>query len=1831
MPEQAGLIRLECFRRVLAASFLLICCVSSTAHLAIATDDHRFTGMYEIRQSSESEQGVHVSIAVRILNQGSRSLDRILVRLEDPSSILESRSALLLQHIDMHGATTVEGEFLVSREEYQRWGQGESPVVSLEFVELSGEVARYQVALAPALIEAEGPSPQGGANAARSTSGFMQAPISSAVIETVAGGGPDGIPAASANLNHPYALAVDAQDNVYVTAQGQRRVFKIDAQGIITVVVGTGVHSFMNSDGLPGRSANISEPQGLAVDANGYVYVGLSNQRVYRIDKTTGILTKVAGGGTLNADGVLATDAYLSRTEGLAVDPWGNIYISDQGTIRRVDGSTGVITRFVGNGTYGYSGDGGPAGEAVINGPANLAVDRAGNLFIADEFNGRIRRVDAVTGTITTVAGGGSGWDGVPATSARLIFPHGVEVDRQGNLYITSAAIAGGSVVRYVDAVSGIISTVAGGGTGAVGGPATSALLNSSIEDVALDSSGNLLIAEHNSYWGRISRVDAVSRIITTLAGNGSVSFSGDGYQAGVASLSGPTGVAVDSNDDLLISDTRNSRVRRRSASTGTIQTVAGGYYSSSGGDGGPATMAWIENPSEIFTDSSGNYFVLDGRFRGIRRVDAQSGIITTVGGAYGNAGLAVRDGILFFSIPGSNQVIRKDLTTGLQTVYAGGGFTGGLGDGGQAVSARLSRPTGLSFDPLGNLLIADKDNRRIRRVDKSTGIITTILGGGVSWGENVLAGNVSLSDPVAAAYDDSGGLLVLEAFPPRLRRLDPVTGLITTIAGTGNRGFSGDGGPPTSATFSSDLVQFTLDQAGNIYLADRDNDRIRRIRFPLDTDRDGLSDDDETRLGTDQNDPDSDGDGLLDGFEAGYGTNPLVPGEQSLDLDADGLDNISEQQLRTSPTNADSDGDGLTDGNEVRLTGTHPLSSDTDADSILDGVDNCGLARNLSQADFIHPNGVGDDCDDPDGDGDMDSGDNCPDAANPAQEERVHRGNKVGDACDDPDGDGVPDVRDNCPDTANSSQADTDSDGIADGCDVCPSVANPAQSEHLACLEATQNGGRCLESQISINLGQRNGEIQVVVDKVFVPQSITFELNASSCDVLEPVELTLNGVVVGTFIEQIPTCDCVPPRRQVVFDDPILMNQLWRLDGNNLLGARKTVLTPPGTFAGTFVSWIKATVSASGFSLDTCVMDIGGGDCTEPDQCRGGWTLDSFSQETTLSAPLQGYIIHSSAILSGAGLPASMPIDTVPDGPAKLCVSADPEKTLFGSSGGGELFRVDPVTATGRPIGMLPLPDGEIEYDDAGQRAFVQSLNGITRQQFDIRTGEGIGSPSATPANTTALEYVGARLYAIRSSFSPLYPYYSWLYQLEPTFKFIGETGAGHLTGLAYDGSRGRMFASGYAANITPALFSIDLQSGIASSIASLPFQALSLEFGADGMLYAGGNTDVAGGLYRIDPDTGASTFIGSTGYPYVQGLTLASPAYRDCIPFLKQGEYTLTINGAPCVSPPRAVAGTDSVVECVSPSGGPVRLDGSGSTDLDSTPGTHDDIVSFEWFEGFGSSQQSLLGTGARVDLNLPLGAHSLTLRTTDRTGQTGLDSVDVVVIDRTPPTMSLGIDTQFLWPPNHRMIPVGAVVASSDLCGASHVVLDSIASSEPDDAEGTGDGSTLLDVQEAMQGEADVAFFLRAERDGSGRGRIYSITYRSTDDSGNATSLIRHVTVPHELNGATDPMVIAVEQTAAGTLISWNDFPGAIYYNVVRGYLANVRETAQLIELGPLYCIGAGVRVTDTRGFEDTDVPIPGGAFFYLAEYSQGLNSSFGEEDVRKPRIGVSGGCP
>jgi len=644
----------------------------------------------------------------------------------------------------------------------------------------------------------------------------------SGTLTIVAGNGSygyagDGGPATKATLYNPEAVAVDSAGNVYIADYNNCIIRKVTkSTGVISTVAGTPNSCGYGGDGGAATSAQLYLTTGIAVDSSGNLYIPEYAYCVVRkVTASTGKISTIAGDSSLgcgfSGDGGAATNAQLYEPYGVAVDGSANLYIADTENyrIRKVTASTGKITTIAGNGTGGFSGDGGPATSAEVNQVFGLASDSSGNVFIADYYNCVIREVTASNGKINTVAGEGQSCtysgDGGLATSAQLYYPYGVAVNSSDAMFIADYE---NSRIRKA-ALAGDISTVAGNGTQyyTAATTATGATFQQ-VEAAVPDASGNVYIADFSGclVWKATS-----SGAISILAGtppsasnsyNG-CGYSGDGGPATSAQLYYPGKAIVDGAGNVYISDSRNCIIRKVNTS-GKISTFAGTAQSCGyGGDGGPATSAQLSEPYGIAFDTSGNLYIVDEGNNVIREVSAATGKISTVAGNY----------------------------------TAGYGYSG---DGGPATSAQLYDPQDVAIDASGNLYIADTDNLRIRIV--SGGIIDTFAGNGSGGyqADGVPATETSIYYPSGVAVDAAGDVVIADTYNQRVRFVDGA-GIIHTVAGSGDNGFSGDGGlatescpsgsPPTCIL--ADLAYpygVGVDPSGNIYIADTNNYRVRNV-----------------------------------------------------------------------------------------------------------------------------------------------------------------------------------------------------------------------------------------------------------------------------------------------------------------------------------------------------------------------------------------------------------------------------------------------------------------------------------------------------------------------------------------------------------------------------------------------------------------------------------------------------------------------------------------------------------------------------------------------------------------------------------------------------------------------------------------------------------------------------------------------------------------------------------------------------------------------------------------------------------------------------------------
>jgi hypothetical protein len=688
------------------------------------------------------------------------------------------------------------------------------------------------------------------------------------IIKTVAGGGTVNPSPLLADIPGPTSVVVDKNGNLFVAAPFAQYIFE-SSGGVVSQFTGTGVIGDRTKTG----SANTQplwNPYSVAMDNKGNIYIAdTDNNDVHKVD-ATGTVTTIAGTSkpcpqARCGDHGLATKAKLSNPQAVAVDAAGNVYIADTGDNRiRVVRTNGNIYPFASNwnvATCGSPtsacGDGGPALQASFNGPVSLIIN-SGNLYISDTGDNRVRVINLKTHVITAFAGNGKTCppagvcgDGGAALSANLSKPRGLSVDKSGNFYI---ADTNNNRVRVVTA--GTINTFAGAGLRGFqgdGGSALTALL-AGPSGVFADAKGNLFIADTGN-----QRIREVTKgTINTVLGGG----DGGNGEATAAQFANPEGVALDTANNFYIADTSNNRIRE--VSGGTVQTIAGTGLNGYSGDGGLAVNAELSSPAAVVLDGSSNVFIADSNNRVVREVSggninafAGNGSPCTPTAACGDGGPATdanltgptalaidKSGNIFIADPSTQRV--REVSNGTITTVAGTGMSGYSGDGGLATSAKLDRPTGVAVDGSGDIYIADAGNNVIRCVLGVAGgcgdtakkysagdIITYAYNGAVLFqGDGGPAILASRWNPTQLALDSRGNLFIGGGNDEEVQRIDLATGIIVTVAGNDKQwwyyGFWGDGGSATKAII--DNVGLTIGSDESLYIADAGNNRIREV-----------------------------------------------------------------------------------------------------------------------------------------------------------------------------------------------------------------------------------------------------------------------------------------------------------------------------------------------------------------------------------------------------------------------------------------------------------------------------------------------------------------------------------------------------------------------------------------------------------------------------------------------------------------------------------------------------------------------------------------------------------------------------------------------------------------------------------------------------------------------------------------------------------------------------------------------------------------------------------------------------------------------------------------
>jgi sugar lactone lactonase YvrE len=684
------------------------------------------------------------------------------------------------------------------------------------------------------------------------------------VVTTLAGlagspGSTDGT-GNSARFNLPEGVAVDGAGNVYVADLGNHTIRLVTPAGVVTTLAGL-AGSAGSADGT-GSAARFYYPSGVAVDSSNNVYVADFYNHTIRMMTSAGVVTTLAGlaGNSGSADGT-GSAARFYYPHSVAVDNSGDVFVADESnqTIRKVT-SAGVVTTLAGLAGNQGSGDG-MGNAARFNYPSGVAADGSGNVYVADSDNATVRRITP-SGAVSTLGGaagtsndgGTTGIVGPSAdgagSAARFRVLDGVAVDSSGILYISDyfdETIRKGEPAAYTPYA---ITTIAGyAGFGSADGPGSAARFNGPY-GVAVDGSGNIYVSDNNNATLRKMTPDGV---VTTLAGIAGIFSSADGtgndahfggcistFFAGTT-CTGPAGVAVDSAGNLYVADQWNATIRKVTPD-GVVTTLAGSPGNPGTADG-TGSAAQFNGPVSVAVDRLGNVYVAEPNSDTIRKVTS-AGVVTTLAGvafSRGSAdgtgsnarfnspdGVAVDGGGNIYVADAGNYLIRKITPAGNVTTFAGSAGRSGSADG-TGSAARFAGPAGLAVDGAGNVYVADTVNNNIRKVTPA-GVVTTLAGLAGSYGTADGTGSSArFNTPQSVGVDGAGNVYVADYYNNTLRKVTPA-GVVTTVAGLAYvASAAGADGMGSAASFY-DPSAVAVDAAGNVYVADTDNETIRKV-----------------------------------------------------------------------------------------------------------------------------------------------------------------------------------------------------------------------------------------------------------------------------------------------------------------------------------------------------------------------------------------------------------------------------------------------------------------------------------------------------------------------------------------------------------------------------------------------------------------------------------------------------------------------------------------------------------------------------------------------------------------------------------------------------------------------------------------------------------------------------------------------------------------------------------------------------------------------------------------------------------------------------------------
>lgn len=731
----------------------------------------------------------------------------------------------------------------------------------------------------------------------------------------VIGGGGDVSPttvgelALSVRLNSPSGLAVDRAGNLYVSDRSNNLVEKITGASTVNpqiIVVAGGGNTVPGTTAQMATDSKLTSPRGLALDARGNLYIAdTGNNLVERLDTSTGTITAVAGGGTTvpSSNPAIAIGASLNQPSGVAVDESGKVYIADTGNqlVERLDASSGTMEVLAGGGSAVPTDSPISGTNALLKQPAGIAAGEADLLYIADTGNGVIEQLDASSGNIVVLAGGGSTTPNDvpgPAASALLSQPTGVNVDEFNNLYVASAGnglivkvstnttvpdVAEGASSSPVNLQIGLsnataISKIAiSGGLNGRSDFTLSAVSGCIADGVRVNPAGSvctLSITFSPIYPGeRTGRVSVLegSYVIGTaaiegkglgpelvqlpgpiavVAGGGTAAPGTAPITATNAKLHLPTVVALGASGNLYLADQYRNEVEEVNASTGELRVVAGGGFSIPSNTPIPATSAQLINPSGVALDPAGNIYIADQGNNQLEKVDASTrSIVVIAGGGGGTPGMnpvgaqsvyivpgdVVADGRgnLYVSDVGNDlveRVVGSSTSNPQIEVIAGGGVLAPATTANVATDVSIV-PFGLALDGDDTLYVADSSAGLVEKVQLTSSEIVVVAGGGTVKPSVTPAQStsVAMNQPFGVALDGASNLYIADTVNDLVEKVDASTGMLSVIAGGGK---ASSGTAPVNATSASlaDPFGIAVDAAGNLYIADYNNDVIEKV-----------------------------------------------------------------------------------------------------------------------------------------------------------------------------------------------------------------------------------------------------------------------------------------------------------------------------------------------------------------------------------------------------------------------------------------------------------------------------------------------------------------------------------------------------------------------------------------------------------------------------------------------------------------------------------------------------------------------------------------------------------------------------------------------------------------------------------------------------------------------------------------------------------------------------------------------------------------------------------------------------------------------------------------